>query len=235
MYAGRAALYDLIYNWKDYAAEAALLAEILAAHGVAPGARILEAACGTGNHLLHLRGQFAVAGFDLHDEMLAVARPKLPGVPLFQADMTALSVREPYDALLCLFSSIGNLCDTHALRAAAAAFARALRPGGVLLVEPWFTAEQWDDGRPTGQLYSTPDLVLARVSMAGRDGDLALFDLSWLVAARGRPVEHFVERHRMWLCPRETMRAAFEEAGFKVHFDPDGLGTGRGLFIGQRN
>ena len=49
LYGSRADLYDLIYHFKDYAAEAARLRELL--EGVAAGAWITEAACGTGKYL----------------------------------------------------------------------------------------------------------------------------------------------------------------------------------------
>lgn len=54
MYGARAALYDVLYSFKDYAAEAAAVRERLAARGGPEGARVLEAACGTGEHLRHL-------------------------------------------------------------------------------------------------------------------------------------------------------------------------------------
>lgn len=234
MYTTRAALYDRIYHWKDYASEATRLCALLDARGVGPGARVLEAACGTGQHLQNLRDRYALSGFDLNAGVLAIAREKLPGVPLFQADMRSFAVEAPYDALLCLFSSIGYLLDAADLRAAADAFARALRPGGTLVVEPWLTVEQWDTGRPGVQTYTAPDLAIARAFVSGRDGEISHFDMSWLVAPRGGPIEHFEERHAMWLCPRATMQAMFEAAGFEVAYDADGLGTGRGLFVGRR-
>lgn len=234
MYGDRAALYDPMYHWKDYAAEAEALAALLAAEGVPPGARLLEAAVGTGEHLRRLAARYAVAGFDLNEGMLGVARAKLPGTALWQADMRSVAVAEPFDALICLFSSIGYLLDPESLAAAAARFHAALRPGGVLVVEPWLTMAQWRSGQPSLQTYDSPDLKLARGTVASIDGELAVMDMHWLVVRRGQPVEHFVDHHRMWLCPRALMTQVFEEAGFDVRFEEPGLPKGRGLFIGRR-
>ena len=233
-YTDLASLYDAIYHWKDYAAEAARLRELLHAGGVPDGARVLEAAVGTGRHLALLREHFAVDGFDLHGPMLDEARRRAPEARLWQADMRRFRVDQPYDALLCLFSSIGYLLDEPDLRAAAASFAAALRPGGLLLVEPWFVAERWEVGRPSLQTFVSPDLQIARATVADRRGELAIMDMHWLIARRGHPVEHRVDRHEMWLCPRETMRAVFEQAGFEARYEPDGLTRDRGLFLGRR-
>jgi SAM-dependent methyltransferase len=229
-YKSLAGLYDALYHWKDYAREAEALGGLLVSRGIEPGARIVEAACGTGSHLVHLRGHFQVCGFDLNAEMLALAKAKVPDVPLWVADMADFTVDEPCDALLCLFSSIGYLRTRPALEAAAHCFARAVRPGGVVLVEPWFTGEAWDVGRPT--LHETPDRKIARATVADRDGEIAVMDMHWLIAERGQPVRHVVDRHEMWLCPHEVLQASFESAGFAVSWSDD-LGDRR-LLVGVR-
>ena len=94
------AFYEAIYDarGKDYAAEAAWLC---AAIGVAnPGAkRVLDVACGTGAHLRFLHRHFEVAGEDADAAMIAIAKERLPGVPLRVGRMQELAVDAPYDAL----------------------------------------------------------------------------------------------------------------------------------------
>ncbi|MBA2569767.1 MAG: methyltransferase domain-containing protein, partial [Chloroflexi bacterium] len=87
MFRKTAELYDLFYDWKDYAAEVERLAVIVAER--VPGARtLLDVACGTGRHLELLRGRFVVEGVDLDAGLLAVARERLgPDVPLHRGDM----------------------------------------------------------------------------------------------------------------------------------------------------
>ncbi len=233
MYTDRAALYDAIYHWKDYAGEAAQVRALLHDAGLADGARLLEVACGTGAYLAPLSAWFDVAGCDLNEGMLAVARAKLPTTALWSVDMCELVVPEPYDAVVCLFSSVGYLLDEARLRRACVAMAAAVRTGGTVIVEPWIPAEAYAVGRPSMQTYTSPDLHLARACVAERRGDVAVMPMHWLVVPRDGPVERFVDVHELWFCPPETMRAALHDAGLDVTFNPSGLGNGRGLWVGR--
>ena len=166
--------------------------------------------------------------------MLANARAKLPGVNLFQADMTDFSVLEPVDALVCLFSSIGYVFPESRLRQAASSFASAIRPGGCLLLEPWVSPEDYDVGRPSVDTYNDSDLALSRICIAQQEEEFAVLNFSYSVAFRDHRVEHFEAVHKIWMAPHDLIRDVLEEAGFAVRRQAtDGM-TGRGLFVGKR-
>jgi len=234
MYGKRAELYDAIYHWKDYDAEVARLVELLTEAGVGPSSRVLDAACGTGEHLRRLTATYDVTGLDRSESMLAIARAKLPAVPFLLADLSRFRVDAPFDAVLCLFSSIGYLLGEEALRAAAASFGRATRPGGVLLVEPWIAPETFREGQVFLHTYDSDDLRIARASFSRIRGEHSVVEFRWLVARAGRGIEHFAEEHECWLCPRDRMLEAFERAGFETRFEESGLMKDRGLFVGRR-
>jgi SAM-dependent methyltransferase len=241
MYRSRARYYDPIYSWKDYAAESQRLREMLASFGVSDGSRILEAACGTGSHLVHLHQWYQSQGFDLSAEMIAIARRKLPeSIHLWQADMTNFKVDEPADALLCLFSSIGYVFPEAHLRTAASCFARAVRPGGAIIVEPWIAPVDYTPGQRGVRTYDGDDYKLCRITTANRrvkcDGaDLAVMDFHWIaLAADESETDCFTERHEMWMCPRDLLVNVFCDAGFDASFTPDGLMPKRGLLVGTR-
>jgi SAM-dependent methyltransferase len=234
LYSQLAPLYDSIYHWKDYDAESQALVRRLLEEGVPEGGRVLDVACGTGMHIERLRAQFDVAGFDLNEEMLKVARARLSGVPLMQGDMRELQLAEPFDALLCLFSSIGHLHGRKETAKAAARFHDALVPGGVLLVEPWVPPDAYREGLPSMQSFDAEDLKIARLTVAKRRGDLSILDMHWLIARRDGDVEHVIDHEELWMCPRDEFAAIFEEVGFEVRIEPHGLMPGRGLLIGRR-
>jgi len=106
---GRSAdAYDLIYDGigGDYAAEAAEVTALVRARR--PAARtLLDVACGTGGHLVHLREQFAVEGVELSSHMATRARARLGAVVVHEGDMRTFALGRRFDAVTCLFSSIG--------------------------------------------------------------------------------------------------------------------------------
>jgi daunosaminyl-N,N-dimethyltransferase/N-dimethyltransferase len=197
---------------------------------------VLEVACGSGSFLVPLAERYRVSGIDLSPELLAIAARKLPGVPLRPGDMRSFEVDEPVDAVLCLFSSIGYLRDESELRTAAACFARAVRPGGVLLVEPWLDPADFIDGHAGLDTYRSPELSLARASFSRRRGEMAVVTFRWLAAVADRGLESEEETHELWLCPHELLRSVLGDAGFEVVHDPEGLGgpRGRALLRGRR-
>lgn len=224
-----ATLYDLVYGFKDYAGEAARVETIVRERRTTAHS-LLDVACGTGRHLEHLRRWFDVAGIDLDPGLLAVARERLPGVPLHEADMRSFDLGRIFDAVICLFSAIGYVGTVAGLDAAVAAMARHLAPRGVLVLEPWLTPDAWHDRHVALLTAEEPELKVARATVARRDGRLSIMDFHYLVATPDG-VEAFQERHEAGLFTDVEYRSAFAKVGLEVEHDPEGL-IGRGLYIG---
>jgi hypothetical protein len=110
--------------------------------------------------------------------------------------------------------------------------AHHLVPGGVLLIEPWFTPETWRPGTVHARFIDEPDLKIARINTSFVEGRLSSMDMHYLI---GTPAgtEHYVERHELGLFTTEEMRHALTTCGLEVTYDEEGL-AGRGLYIGQR-
>jgi glycine/sarcosine N-methyltransferase len=108
------------------------------------GLQILDAATGTGMHVLELRRLGYLAdGSDLSQGMIERAR-----LNAHQADLQArfetagfgdlaqvFQDALPYDALICLGNSIPHLLSQASIKAALDDFAACLRPGGLLLIQ----------------------------------------------------------------------------------------------------
>lgn len=234
LYAGRARLYDLMYREKDYVAGAEKLRGLLRAEGIEDGSRVVEAACGTGSYLVPLSQWFEVEGYDLEEGMLDIAREKLPDVPLFRADMCDHILHPPADALVCPFSSIGYAHPTERLHAALRCFAASVRPGGIVIVEPWITPEGTISGMPHLDTWEDDDLKLARAVVTRVEGKLSVLDMHWLVARRNEEVTHFVDRHELMLSTVEEMTAAFTAARLEVRHVIGDEASDRGTYVARK-
>ena len=231
-YSQTAAYYDLIYrDQKDYAAEAAQVAALIRA--ACPDAQtLLDVACGTGEHALALAAQgFDVDGTDIEPAFVEMARRKHPEGSFFEADMRTLETPTRYDAVVCLFSSIGYVLTVEYLNQTLRAFARCVRPGGVVIVEPWFEPGEMTHGFISLHTASTEDVKICRMSRTTLHETRSILDFEYLLG-RATGIDHFSERHALGLFTRRDMETAFQQADLSVEYDTEGL-TGRGLYMGQ--
>jgi ubiquinone/menaquinone biosynthesis C-methylase UbiE len=224
--------YDILYSWKDYAKEASGIYDLI--RGENPKARtVLDVACGTAEHHLHLGKHFEMEGLDLDEGLLRIAQQKLPEGVFHIGDMTAFDLGKKYDAVMCMFSSIGYVGNKAKLDATLACFAHHLQPEGVVIVEPWFQPSQLKPGKVSMITHDAPDIKICRMSWLAQEGNQSHLDFHYLVAQEGQGVRTLEERHTLALFTEDDMRSAFAQAGLRVTYDPKGL-TGRGLYIGRR-
>lgn len=232
VFAKSADLYDAVYAAKDYEREAQRLHALIQQRKGSGDARLLDVACGTGNHLTFLTRWYAVEGLDLDEAMLAIARRKHPEVVFHRADMVEFDLGREFDVVVCLFSSIGYARTEPRLRRALRSMRRHTRPGGVVIVEPWLRPETYQRGHVSAVLVDRPDLKVARMNVARVKGRISVLDFHYLVATP-RGIDYFTERHELALFPDEAYLEAFRACGLDVAYDPEGL-TGRGLYVGAR-
>lgn len=235
MYDKSARIYDLLYvgtGIKDYGAEAADLRGII--HAANPNAHtLLDVACGTGAHLAELRRWYTVEGVDLSPAMLAVAKTRLPGVPLQIADMRTLDLGKSFDAVICLFSSIGYVNDPAEMRSTIGRLAAHVAPGGVLILDGWIRPEEWrDDFRGDPDIAHDDEVMVVRLSFTQRKGNVTELDMHHLMRT-GAGIEHFSEFHRLGLTPTEDYVSAVDNAGLSARVIADYL-PGRDRVVGTR-
>jgi SAM-dependent methyltransferase len=117
-------------------AEADFIEESL---GVAKGGVMLDLACGNGHHAIELaqRG-YGVVGYDLSLYQLAVAADVAQEagqkLNLLQGDMREMAFEEMFDGIYCWNTSFGYFEEEKNAAVAQRLF-RALRPGGMLLLD----------------------------------------------------------------------------------------------------
>ncbi len=228
MFTKSAAFYDVLYSFVDYEATVRELQATL--NREAPGAsRLLDVACGTGRHLELLRDRYEVEGLDINPTMLKAARDRCPGVAFHQADMADFSLKGSFDVIMCLFSSIGYVRTEERLRSAIRCMSRHLNPGGLLVIEPWFTPEQYWTGTITANHIDQADLKLTWMYTSEREDAVSVLDIHYMV---GRPsgIETFRERHEIGLFNEQQHLDAFSDAGLEARHESAGP-FGRGLYL----
>ncbi len=234
-YSQSAIVYDAIYSFKDYTREALIVHETIMRHKLSAGSSLLDVACGTGKHLYILQNHYTTQGLDLEPGLLAIARERC--ITFIQGDMVNFDLGVSFDAITCLFSAIGYVRTIARLRAAIQNMAHHLKPGGVLVIEPWFAPEDWHPGSPHATFVDEPGLKVARVTISEmfgseHEGWFSRNDMHFLIGTSDG-IQHFVERHELGLFTPNEYNSAFRAAGLETIHDPEGV-TGRGLYIGVR-
>ena len=231
MFSKSAEIYDLIYGFKDYKSESEKIIDLITKQK--PDCRtILDVGCGTAEHHKFLKEKYVMKGVDLNTDLIAVSNDKNKDCKYYVADMRTMDIGKTFDAVLCLFSSIGYLRSQNELEQAFTRFAKHLNPGGVVIVEPWFTPDKWTPGNRHVLNAENEQMKVCRMNHSVLEGDVSVLNFHYMINSE-KGVDYFSERHELKMFTTKAIIGAFEKAGFKVQFDQDGL-IGRGIYIARR-
>lgn len=222
--------YDLIYQFKDYRREAEQIQTLILQHN--RGARtILDVACGTAEHASFLRDAYELDGIDLDPNMIAIAKTKNPEGSYYCGDMTCFQLQKQYDAVLCLFSSIGYVRTLPNVVSAFKQIHAHLQDDGVILLEPWFTPSDWKKGFVNTISAERDGMQLTRMSYSDQRQDLSILRYYFLLGTQ-KGIQQWEEEHVLGLFTIEQMLGAFDQADLAAEYVEDGI-TGRGLYIAR--
>jgi SAM-dependent methyltransferase len=232
MYEQLADYYDEIYHFKNYQKEAEKIESLIQQHKRSSGTNLLDVACGTGNHIGHLKQRYIVEGLDFSPEMLRIARKKHPDILFHMGDMTSFKLENQFDVITCLFSAIGHVKTKVRLRRAVRNMANHLQCGGLMILEPWITPASFRKGIVSLISVDKPNLKIARINVGKVQGPVSALEFHYLIGTPSK-VRHVVDRELLGLWTHEEYLDAFRDAGLEVAFDSEGL-MGRGLYLGVK-
>ncbi len=131
-------IYDALYKDQNFIAEATAVTQIVAEIVHKPKPDLLDLGCGTGNHSQYFQRDFNVRGVDLSEEMLTLARQKVPEVRFEQGDARTVNLDQQFD-VVCMMSAVLGYQHTneHVLQTLRNVRSH-LRPGGVFFFDVWY-------------------------------------------------------------------------------------------------
>lgn len=229
MYTLSAKYYDELFSFKSYADDVRRIRQWIAEYNL-HAKSLLDVACGTGRHLELLQADFEIAGVDLNPEFLEIARNRCPKGDFREGDMADFDCGQRFDVVTCLFSSIGYTRTLERMQASIACMARHLNPGGLLLLEPWFTPQRYLKNYLKLNVSDTPERKIVWMYTTDVKDRLAWWDIHYLVGT-AQEVNHFVEHHEVGLFTHEEYSDAITAASLKVEHDAYGL-QDRGMYFG---
>lgn len=213
-----------------------LEADFCASH-LPPGGKILDVPCGTARHAELLAAQgFTVAGLDISNRVLEVARTAVPGADFRHGDMRELPWDDAsFDGLINVWTAFGYFETEAENERVMTEFARVLAPGGVLILDTVNQAALLRGFREQAWRELEGTLMLERHEYDTITGRSQAF---WTFVRDGARSELSFD-HRVYTTPEyvEMMRRnGLEPTAFFGGFDGIELGwdTWRQIIVAQR-
>ena len=215
MYTKLAKYYDKVYADKDYAGEAKFIEWVVKKHKTSKGKKLLDIACGTGNHIQYLKENFTITGFDLNPEMLKLARKKFPKVKFLKGNMKKLALNDKFDVILCMFAAIAYNLNYIELENTLKKFYDHLQPGGIVLFDLHIHEDYFLRDRVRVQTVVEKDLQLARISTSPAHKPILDLNMVFLIKEKGK-VDFEIDQHQMGLFDVEKIKKSMSQVGFKA-------------------
>lgn len=233
-FAEMAPYYDELYVKPEvYQKEAERIISLIDKYYLSDGNELLDLACGTGAHIPYWRDRYTVTGLDISPEMLAIARRKFPDIQFSQGDLADFTINKQFDAMVCLWGSIGFVRTQERLNQALATFAAHLKPGGILCLPPWSTQEEFEP-KIVVESVRHPGVSLARMENVKRKTTgLVEVDYYHLIGRDGKVTCH-QQSIDIGLFSRRQYLDAISGAGLELVEDYPGPEVRMGVFVARR-
>jgi SAM-dependent methyltransferase len=201
--------YKLLYGHRDEQDARAWVDVIVRRGEMRPGMRLLDLGCGRGRHArLFAEHGLVVTGIDLSSASIDDARSEGTGVEFVVHDMRNPFAEASFDAVVCLFTSLGYSEDRADDQRAIANAALALVPGGLLVLD-LLNGALVREGLVEEECQRTGDVIFT-ISRAVEGNDI----VKRINVSEGNSSHQFMERVHAWT--EHEVCAMVERAGLHI-------------------
>lgn len=227
LYFDHAELYDKMYEVIfDYDEQFSIVDEHMKERGMD---KILEAACGTGRLAKRLYDNgYEVVGLDISEEMLDIARKRVPEINFVQDDIRDFDLNDRFDAVVCFGHSFAHMINDEDIYRALECFNQHLRQGGLLMMDNFDalqTIKGFEKYREINDRVELTDKIVERDNYI--DWNIGK-GISWdwkceyTVKKDGDVIERFKDEQVLRSFLKSEINYFLEKKGFKtIEFDED--------------
>ncbi|MFX0092252.1 MAG: class I SAM-dependent DNA methyltransferase [Candidatus Hodarchaeota archaeon] len=228
-----AAYYDELYVKSDqYQREVVQIDRFVSTYKQNEGNKLLDIACGTGGHLTYLQDRYQVAGLDLSQDMLLIARKKFPTIPFYLENMINFSLDQHFDIIICMYGSIGFVKTFVNLKQTMNTIVNHLNPGGIIIIVPWSTTETFQE-RIVTDVVNLPHIRIARMeNVKQKTTNLVEVTIHHLID-QNRQVKHHTQTVEVGLFSQKEYTSAFQEAKIQLVEFYQGREISMSAFVGR--
>lgn len=191
--------YDLLYQNKDYNAEANYVSSCIKEH--APNAKsILEFGSGTGGHGLILQKKgYNIYGIERSEKMVEVAITQ--GFHCKQADITDFKIEHKFDVVISLFHVISYINDNKSLLNVFRNASIHLNANGLFLFDVWYSPAVYHQ-KPEARLkkVENEEISVMRVAEPEIHSSKNVVDVNYTIIVKDKKTNkwmEFQEKHPM--------------------------------------
>ncbi|MFA4870531.1 MAG: class I SAM-dependent methyltransferase [Pedobacter sp.] len=212
--------YDLIYEQKDYAGEAAYIVQLIKSYS--PKAKnLIEFGTGTGKHAFHFcNSGFTVKGVEPSAEMLKAVKEHHPKLSLQQDSITSFKSDELFDVATALFHVISYLNSNSELIASFKNVHKHLKNDGLFIFDVWYSAAVLTQ-IPEERIKTVQNDYIEVIRKAkpinywNRNVIEVAYDINVLEKATGK-THNFLEQHEMRHFSIPEIELLADITGFKL-------------------
>lgn len=214
LYNELAKYYDS-FNFSDYKKQAEFVVNIIKEYMPDDrNVKILDLACGTGEHIKILKKNFQISGLDLNEGMIKVAKEKNPNIDIVRGDLNNLHItKNKYNIIYCFSSSIQYVLDPNNLVNVFKSIRQGLKDKGVFILDLAYCQEKWQEGYVGIKTVVKDNFQIAEIFKSKSVDNISYYNPIYLINENGEN-KFYIDDHKIYLYSINYVRSILKNSGF---------------------